>query len=47
LGFPIFDLRTDVLGKLFENVVALGLGEIAFDGFQISIDKFHRTPPTG
>jgi len=39
--FLVLDLRIDVLGEFFSDVVGLRCGEAGFDGFQIAIDNLH------
>ncbi len=40
--FLVLDLRIDVLGEFFSDVVGLRCREAGFDRFQIAIDNLHN-----
>jgi hypothetical protein len=40
-AFLVLDLRVNVLGEFFDDVVGLRCGKAGFNGFQIAIDNLH------
>ena len=43
-GFPVLDLRAQVLLELSHNVVLLWLRQVAPDFPQVTVDEFHNEP---